>query len=49
MKVALQGQRAGLRRLSRYGLFTVWSAGLQTGTGDRTKLGTCAALESGAP
>ena len=27
----------------------VWSAGLQTGTGDRTKLGTCAALESGAP
>ena len=27
----------------------VWSAGLQTGTGDRTRLGTCAALESGAP
>ena len=27
----------------------LWSAGLQTGTGDRTKLGTCAALESGAP
>ena len=48
----LSGERRSIlpaRRTPVLQTGNVWSAGLQTGTGDRTKLGTCAALESGAP